>query len=213
MHKDVKFTLSPIFSDFKQSAGSADGHYFWQDLIVAQKIFNLNPKVHLDVGSRVDGFVAHLLTFREVHSLDIRELHSQIPGLTFIQGDAQEPLLDFEKTFDSVSSLHSIEHFGLGRYGDSLQYDGHIRGLKNIAACVKIGGILYVSFPIGEERIEFNAQRIVHPSFPTVTLENFCLLEFILIPWKGSPIYSCTPEKVDLSIKGQAGIYVFERIS
>ena len=61
---------------------------------------------------------------------------------------------------DSVSSLHAIEHFGLGRYGDPLCWDGHVRGLDNLTRLLKVGGKLYFSVPIGEQRIEFNAHRV-----------------------------------------------------
>jgi hypothetical protein len=27
---------------------------------------------------------------------------------------------------DSISSLHAIEHFGLGRYGDTIDVNGHL---------------------------------------------------------------------------------------
>ena len=61
---------------------------------------------------------------------------------------------------DSVSSLHAVEHFGLGRYGDTLDYNGHLQGLNNIHQMLKQGGKLYLSVPIGKQRIEFNAHRV-----------------------------------------------------
>ena len=67
---------------------------------------------------------------------------------------------DLKNYCDSVSSLHAIEHFGLGRYGDKLDYNGHLKGLKNIYEMLKKGGKFYFSVPIGPQRIEFNAHRI-----------------------------------------------------
>ena len=61
---------------------------------------------------------------------------------------------------DSVSSLHAIEHFGLGRYGDPVDYFGHLKALKNITKMLQPGGVFYFSTPIGEQRIEFNAHRV-----------------------------------------------------
>jgi SAM-dependent methyltransferase len=37
---------------------------------------------------------------------------------------------------------------------------GHLRGLEQLKRMVRPGGILYLSTPIGPERIEFNAHRI-----------------------------------------------------
>ena len=39
-----------ILEDFNDQAGSARGHYFHQDLLVASLIFKKNPSRHVDVG-------------------------------------------------------------------------------------------------------------------------------------------------------------------
>src|SRR5262245_51188927 len=52
----------PILSDYGGAAGVARGHYFYMDLWAARKIFKAAPSRHVDIGSRIDGFVAHLLT-------------------------------------------------------------------------------------------------------------------------------------------------------
>ena len=68
---DEPWTLtfsSPVFSDRRDLSGVASGHYFHQDLLVARKIYQRNPERHVDVGSRVDGFVAHVATFRPSRS-------------------------------------------------------------------------------------------------------------------------------------------------
>jgi 2-polyprenyl-3-methyl-5-hydroxy-6-metoxy-1,4-benzoquinol methylase len=62
--------------------------------------------------------------------------------------------------YDSISTLHVIEHFGLGRYGDPIDYYGHIKAIDNITKMLKTGGKLYFSTPIGPQRIEFNAHRV-----------------------------------------------------
>lgn len=155
-------TLRPVLYERSQPAGSANGHYFHQDLLVAQKIFQARPARHIDVGSRVDGFVAHLATFRQVEAIDVRPLVSTTPNIQFLCADLMadlSPLL-VEAT-DSLSCLHAIEHFGLGRYGDPLQYEGHLRGLDNLHRMLKPGGKLYLSTPISrQQRIEFNAHRV-----------------------------------------------------
>ena len=76
-------SLFPILTDRGASAGLTGDHYFLQDLWAAKKIFERNPREHLDVGSRIDGFVAHLLSFRSVTVVDLRPLDENIPGLRF----------------------------------------------------------------------------------------------------------------------------------
>jgi Caenorhabditis protein of unknown function, DUF268 len=208
---NIALRLSPILSDFRSSAGHADGHYFWQDLICAKWIYDRNPKDHFDVASRIDGFIAHLLTFRAVTILDIRPLEVSIPNLEVLLGNAQGDISSLNHQYTSVSSLHSIEHFGLGRYGDPIDPLGHLKGLQNIANCVAKGGALYVSFPIGKPAVEYNAQRIISPMWPEEALPEFLLEEFVLIPWRGTPQYGMRPADVDVNNWGQAGLYRFIR--
>lgn len=151
----------PCISDYHESAGDAKGHYFHQDIIVAQYIYNAKPNRHLDVGSRIAGFVAHVSVFREIEVVDVRDLsingHSNI---IFKKLDMCESVSDIDK-YDSVSCLHAIEHFGLGRYGDQIDPDGYKKGFENLIKILQPGGLLYISFPIANSnRVDFNAHRV-----------------------------------------------------
>ncbi len=205
--------LSIVLGDDRSASSSADGHYFWQDLFCAKWIYERQPSNHLDIGSRIDGFIANLLTFMEVTVLDVRESTANIPRLKFLVGNAQEPLDNLEGKFESVSSLHSIEHFGLGRYGDPLDIDGHLKGITNISKCVRLNGYLYVSFPVGRPRVEFNAQRIIDPKWAEEVLENFKLEECLIIPWVGEPRLADSVTSVDIGVEGQAILYRFKRVA
>ncbi len=151
----------PCLGDRFSESGSARGHYFHQDLLVARRIFSANPTTHVDAGSRLDGFVAHVASFRPIYVLDARPLSSAIPNVIFRQADLMTPVGDDLVDFcDSLSCLHALEHFGLGRYGDPVSYDGYLLGLDNLHRMLRKGGRLYFSVPIGPERIEFNAHRV-----------------------------------------------------
>jgi SAM-dependent methyltransferase len=142
-------------------SGLASGHYFHQDLLVARRVRQNQPTLHVDVGSRIDGFVAHVASFRDIEVFDIRPLAADIPNVRSVQVDLMNPLPgEFTGYCDSLSCLHALEHFGLGRYGDPVRYDGHLRGLENLHRILKAGGRLYLSVPIGPQRIEFNAHRV-----------------------------------------------------
>ncbi len=150
----------PCLDERFQQSGVASGHYFHQDLLVANKIFKNNPAKHVDIGSRVDGLVAHLASFREIEVFDIRKLNRDILNVRFKQLDLMDKYLPLFDYCDSVSCLHALEHFGLGRYGDRVEYMGHLIGWANIYRLLKKNGKLYFSVPIGEQRIEFNAHRV-----------------------------------------------------
>jgi hypothetical protein len=158
--------LYPCLEDRFSESGEAKGHYFHQDLLVARRIHLNNPSIHVDVGSSVAGFVAHVASFRPISVFDIRPLSSAIPNVRFVQADLMAPVSDKLVNYcDSLSCLHALEHFGLGRYGDPVTYDGYLVGLDNLHGLLKKGGKLYLSVPIGPQRVEFNAHRVFSVSY------------------------------------------------
>ena len=158
-----RLELVPCLHDWTEEGGSTRDEYFWQDLLVARMVFKAKPQRHVDVGSRVDGFVAHVASFREIEVLDVRPMGSRVPGMTFRQADLMQPRPDMEGYCDSLSCLHALEHFGLGRYGDPVNPDGFKQGLANLARLLKPKGMFYLSIPVGIERVEFNAQAVSDP--------------------------------------------------
>lgn len=180
-------TWYPILKDKEAASGTASGHYFYQDLHVAQRIFKNNPTLHVDIGSRVDGFVSHVASFRSIKVFDIRPLKSRIKNVEFIQADFMNEIgSKFLSYCDSLSCLHVIEHFGLGRYGDPLNYYGHPTGMDNLAKVLKKGGKLYLSVPIGPQRIEFNAHRVFSVNYLLKYFEGkFIIDHFSYVDDKG----------------------------
>jgi hypothetical protein len=152
--------LYPRLREWKEQGGTASGHYFHQDLLVASFIYENQPKRHIDVGSRIDGFVAHVASYREIEIIDIRNITSKSKNIKFMQADLMSDQFYFSEKTPSLSCLHAIEHFGLGRYGDPMDLDGHKKGIKNLVSCLSERGTLYLSTPIGRPRIEFNAHRV-----------------------------------------------------
>ena len=157
---------TPCLHDRYEEGGTTKSEYFWQDLLVARLIFDAKPQRHVDIGSRVDGFVAHVASFRDIEVFDVRPISTQIPGVVFKQADLMrsDSLPNSGGGYcDSLSCLHAIEHFGLGRYGDPIDAVGHERGIANMALLLQSGGTFYLSTPIGRERVEFNANRVFDP--------------------------------------------------
>jgi len=65
---------------------------------------------------------------------------------------------------DSLSCLHVLEHFGLGRYGDAIDPNGYKTGFANLASLLRPGARFYLSTPTGRERVEFNANWVFDPA-------------------------------------------------
>lgn len=155
--------IYPILLDRDEPSATL-GEYFWQDLFVAKEIIKHDPDRHIDVGSRVDGFIGHLACVRRVEVFDIRPLSVTIPGVDFIQWDMTNPNPAYVGVADCVSCLHTLEHIGLGRYGDTIDPDGWRLALSALGQLLKPGGRLWVSVPVGHQRVEFNAHRVFHPA-------------------------------------------------
>lgn len=176
----------PILTDMDGGAGTAGGHYFHQDLWAARKIFQQRPPQHVDIGSRMDGFVAHLLTFMPVTVVDIRPLASNIPGLTFLQDDASDLANLPSNSVASLSSLHVAEHFGLGRYTDPIDPNACFKFMASLQRVLAPGGRLYFSVPVGRERVEFNAHRVFSPQTILQHFANLQLVSFSFVADDGS---------------------------
>jgi len=204
----------PILDDYSQQAGTASGHYFHQELLVASFIHDARPVRHIDIGSRIDGFVAHVAAFRQIEVLDVRDLKtSSHANIRFLRADLMVDNEERHQIADSISCLHAIEHFGLGRYGDPINPDGHVVGFNNILKMLAHGGLLYVSFPIGRETsVYFNAHRVFHPhDVFGWTSEKLELVRFDYVDDRGDlhtnfPLRAAVPQA-----SYGCGIYTFRR--
>lgn len=189
------------------------GQYFHQDLFVARKIYNNNPVRHFDIGSRTDGFVAHVAVFRKIEIADIRKQTSTVSNIIFKQADLMQLPNDMINAFDSISSLHAIEHFGLGRYGDPVDYNGYIKGIDNITKMLQPGGKFYFSVPIGKQRIEFNSHRVFSVShLLDLFKENYILNSFSYVDDNGDFFeeVALTQDEINKNYGCYFGIGIFE---
>lgn len=202
----------PILSDYDDWAGTMKGHYFHQDLYVAQKVFESGTQRHVDVGSSISGFVSHVASFMPIEILDIRPTPSTSKNISFTQQDVMAGLT--VKT-SSLSCLHTLEHFGLGRYGDPIDPTGHLKGFQNLVEAVEPNGIFYLSFPISSnERVEFNAHRVFHPLSPLSWpgAESLVLQDFAFVDDSGDFFANTTLEEaVARNLHYGCGIYTFRK--
>lgn len=207
----------PILNEKHAQAGAANGHYFHQDLLVAQFIYKSNPMRHIDVGSRIDGFVAHVASYRPIEVFDVRKLNPVgHQNISFLQANIMDSGSVDEQCADSISCLHAIEHFGLGRYGDPLDPQGHIKGFQNLLRMLKPNGMLYISFPIGTtNEVHFNAHRIFNPldilSWPTPQCK-LQLERFDYVDDQGDLYQNQNPNNTDILPEYGCGIYSLRKL-
>lgn len=211
----------PCLYDRHEEGGATKSEYFWQDLLVARLIHEAKPIRHVDVGSRVDGFVAHVASFREIEVFDVRLITTVVPGVIFRQADLMQPPaipgVAEDGCCDSLSCLHALEHFGLGRYGDPINAKGYRSGIANMAKLLKAGGTFYLSTPIGQERVEFNANWVFAPRtiLECAIATGLVLQKLIVITAKDGPYESPINDAVLAELAQQPyklGVFIFIKV-
>ena len=215
-----KMKFMPCLHDHYEEGGATKSEYFWQDLLVARAIHVAKPVKHVDIGSRVDGFVAHVASFREIEVFDVRPISTAVPGVVFRQSDLMNPVslpTTAEGGYcDSLSCLHVIEHFGLGRYGDPVNPQGYKSGIANMTQLLQPGGTFYLSTPIGQERVEFNANWVFDPRSILRCAEaaGMSLQKLIVITAANGPqeVAIDTATLADLALPHyQLGLFIFTK--
>lgn len=214
-------------NDCVSEAGGVGEGYFLQDMWAAREIYRSNVKHVYDIGSRIDGFIAHLLAMEvSVTLLDIRPFPHKVEGINFIQADAMKLDTVADNSIETVSALCSLEHFGLGRYSDPIDYSGWKKSLNAIKRKMKVGGKFYLSVPVGrQDKVVFNAHRVFNPVTVAREMLPECLLQqFSYIGnWRINTSLSDYVDLKDLAevaktlpdIKnnGAMGLFIFKKIS
>lgn len=153
-----------------------DAHYFYQGAWLARRLRASKIERHVDIGSSVltmSVLSAHV----ETTFVDYRPLKASLSGLTTIAGNILDlPFAD--RSVNSLSCLHVIEHIGLGRYGDPIDPQGSLKAALELQRIVSAGGRLYLSLPIGRERTCFNAHRVHEPVTILSMFSQMKLAEF-----------------------------------
>lgn len=201
--------LAPVLRFGAEDSQTGGGHYFYQDIWALRKLAHRKPSLHYDIGSRLDGFVGQATSICPMIYVDLRAPHFRLPNFTFLQGDILHlPFKD--NSIDSLSCLHTIEHIGLGRYGDAINPLGYHQALLEIQRVMRPGGLLLLSMPVGLERVEFNAQRILDPMSCISILTSMKLLEFSVVNDGDEFEEAANPEQY-LKSKYCCGLYAFEK--
>ena len=204
--RDSFFTSAERF----ESAGSAGGHYFWQDLWAAGDLHANNVSEHIDVGSRLDGFVAHVLLGCRVTYVDLRPLVLEHPNFNFLQGSILD--LPFDSgSVTSLSCLHVIEHIGLGRYGDAVDPEGYMKAAAELTRVLAPNGRLLIGTPVGDERLCFDAHRVFDPETVVAAFDGVHLAEFHLVPDNGAGVVRNATFAEARKCRYGCGLFVFTK--
>lgn len=176
-----------------------DRHYTYHTAWAARVVKEIDPKEHYDISSLLY-FSTLLSAFIPVKFYDYRPAKVELSNLTSNQGDLNA--LPFESnSIQSLSCMHTVEHIGLGRYGDKIDYDGDLKAINELKRVVSVGGNLLFVTPTGKPKVQYNAHRVYSYNQIVSYFSEFTLKEFSLIPdteEQGGLIKNAKPEMADI---------------
>lgn len=172
-----------------------DHHYVYHTSWAARKVKEIDPEFHTDISSSLF-FCGIVSAFKPVKFYDYRPADLNLSNLESKSGDLLSlPFADNE--IKSLSCLHTIEHVGLGRYGDPIDPLSDIAAMKELERVLSVGGSLLFVTPVGKPKIEFNAHRIYSYKLIREYFKNLELVEFSLVTDAGEFINNATESQSD----------------
>ena len=155
-------------------------HYTYHPAWAARIVAETKPEKHVDISSILH-FSTLISAFVPVDFYDFRPAEVRLDRLVCQRGDLMSlPLAD--NSVESISCMHTIEHVGLGRYGDTLDPKGDLRAAQELVRVTRPGGSLIIVAPVGKPRIYFNAHRVYAFEQIISMFAEMELREFSLVP-------------------------------
>ncbi len=158
-----------------------DTHYVYHPAWAARVLAQTKPALHIDISSTLY-FSTMVSAFVPTKFYDYRPAPlKELPGLECERADLTK--LPFQNnSIKSISCMHTVEHIGLGRYGDPIDPDADLKSIRELQRVTAIGGDLIFVVPIGKSKLVFNAHRIYSYAQIMEYFKGFELKEFFLIP-------------------------------
>ncbi len=162
------------------STTAYDTHYEYHPAWAARVLAKTQPSKHIDISSKL-AFSTLVSAFVPIEFYDYRPATLQLDNLVCKQADLTA--LPFENnSVSSLSCMHTVEHIGLGRYGDEIDPDGDLKAIRELQRVVAEQGNLLFVVPVGRcRRLHFNAHRIYTYDMITEYFDTFELVNFAFI--------------------------------
>ena len=163
--------LWPVYFEDKGFCSDLSDYSILSFLVI-RDIFSKKNLKHFDIGSSVEMFImplsaagikVTLLDIRETNFLNNFEVKNRVFDACKL--DERNLLLFKKERIRSLSCIHAIEHFGLGRYGDQIDPKAQEKFILNIARILSKNAIFYLGIPIGNDELYFNSHRLMSLDF------------------------------------------------
>jgi hypothetical protein len=201
----------PIYTD-RIAQTPFEAHYIYHPAWAARILAKTRPDRHVDISSTLH-FCSLISAFLPVDFYDYRPAILNLEGLTTGRAD----LLDLpfgDGSILSLSCMHTLEHIGLGRYGDPIDYDGDLKAAAELQRVLAINGDLLMVVPVGQSKIAFNAHRVYGYEQVLSCFAQLQLVEFALLPdrYENGMITGATADTANAQIWG-CGCFWFKKIT
>lgn len=171
-----------------------DAHYIYHPAWAARIVKEINPQKHVDISSILN-FCTILSAFIKTEFYDYRPATLTLSNLKSSSADLTN--LFFESnSVESISCMHTIEHIGLGRYGDLLDPEGDVKAINELQRVTRKEGHLLLVVPLGKPKVQFNAHRIYSFELINNLFKDFELKNFTLITDENILIENADPDLV-----------------
>ena len=172
-------SIQPILID-KTSTTQFEPHYVYHPAWAARVVAKNKPAKHIDISSILQ-FSTIVSAFVPVEFYDYRP--AQLSLTNYLSKHADLTNLPFaENSIESLSCMHTVEHIGLGRYGDPIDPDGDTKAGAELSRVIAPGGHLIFVTPVGKPQVAFNAHRVYSYEQVLALFSTLKLVEFSLVP-------------------------------
>jgi hypothetical protein len=128
--------------------------------------------------------IGYYLNASQITTLDYTRKIYELDRLEWLHvNDYLDDLISNKKKmeqFDNSASFSSVEHSGLGRYGDPLSPEGDIDAVQQVHCLLKPNGLFFLGLPTSTDDssyIEFNAHRVYGSKRLGLLLDGWTQLE------------------------------------
>ena len=141
----------------------------------------LRPGVNTDIivdfggGGSFSTYVPVLfrIPFKKLLSFDVMNIPLKSSfSIEYINADCTKTGLP-SRSVDVVTIISTLEHIGLGRYGDPLQINGDIKAMREAYRILKKDGTTVLTIPYGYPTVVFNMHRVYDRGRFELLAKNF----------------------------------------
>lgn len=173
-----------FYTDLKKTVSKAvkdDGDIYYSTDNLIPKLFQKYPihsKTVAVIGSATPLYEAYIDYFGgKPLTIEYRKITHNTNLKTYTFDEAVRKINKGSLQTDNAFCYSSIEHSGLGRYGDYIDPEGDLFTMQMIKKMVKPGGLLFLQIPVGRDLLLWNNTRIYGPHRLLLLLEGWKLLD------------------------------------